>query len=140
VKKTINKPKWSRHAVIKYTLLQLSELAVIVFVLVLVRHWINYPVWVIWIAIPLLIVKDLIMFPFTWRAYDKANQNAMIGSEGTVTDKLSPDGYIRIQGELWRAIVIDSSSVIEEGETVTVRKIDGLTLHVQSESSQSLPL
>ena len=80
------------------------------------------------------------MFQFTWRAYDKANQNAMIGAEGTVTDMLSPSGYVRIQGELWRAIVIDSGSVIEEGETVTVRKIDGLTLHVQSESRQSLPL
>ncbi len=134
MKKTINKPKWSRHAVIKYTLLQLSELAVIVFVLVLVRHWINYPVWVVWLTIPLLIVKDVIMFQFTWRAYDKANQNAMIGVEGTVTDKLSPSGYVRIQGELWRAIVIDSGSVIEEGETVTVTNIDGLTLHVQSES------
>ena len=132
MKKVINKPKWSRHAVIKYTLLQLSELAVIVLVLVLVRNWINYPLWVIWITIPLMIVKDVIMFPFTWRAYDKANQNAMIGAEGTVTDKLSPDGYIRIQGELWRAIVINSSSVIAEGETVTVIKIDGLTLHVQS--------
>ena len=134
MKKTINKPKWSRHAVIKYTLLQLSELAVIVFVLVLVRHWINYPVWVVWLTIPLLIVKDVIMFQFTWRAYDKANQNAMIGAEGTVTDKLSPSGYVRIQGELWRAIVIDSGSVIEEGETATVTNIDGLTLHVQSES------
>ena len=134
MKKTINKPKWSRHAVIKYTLLQLSELAVIVFVLVLVRHWINYPVWVVWLTIPLLIVKDVIMFQFTWHAYDKANQNAMIGAEGTVTDKLSPSGYVRIQGELWRAIVIDSGSVIEEGETVTVTNIDGLTLHVQSES------
>ena len=134
MKKTINKPKWSRHAVIKYTLLQLSELAVIVFVLVFVRHWINYPVWVVWLTIPLLIVKDVIMFQFTWRAYDKVNQNAMIGAEGTVTDKLSPSGYVRIQGELWRAKVIDSGSVIEEGEKVTVINMDGLTLHVQSES------
>ena len=134
MKKTINKPKWSRHAVIKYTLLQLSELAVIVFVLVLVRQWYNYPAWVVWVTIPLLLVKDVIMFPYIWRAYDKANPNAMIGAEGTVTDKLSPSGYVRIQGELWRAIVIDSGSVIEEGETVTVTNIDGLTLHVQSES------
>jgi len=134
MKKPINKPKWSRHAVIKYTLLQLSELAVIIVLLILVRNWINYPLWVVWLAIPLLIVKDIIMFPFTWRAYDKANPNSMIGAEGTVTDTLSPSGYIRIQGELWRAIVIDSSSVIEVGETVTVRNIDGLTLHVQSES------
>ena len=136
--KSNNKPKWSRHAVIKYTLLQLSELAVIVVVLVLVRHWINYPVWVVWITIPLLIIKDVIMFPFTWRAYEKANPHSMIGAEGTVTDKLSPDGYIRIQGELWRAIVIDSGTVIEEGKTVTVTNIDGLTLHVQSESRKAL--
>jgi membrane protein implicated in regulation of membrane protease activity len=134
VNKANKKPKWSRHAVIKYTLLQFSELAVIIVLLILVRNLINYPLWVVWLAIPLLIVKDIIMFPFTWRAYDKANPNTMIGEEGTVTDKLSPSGYVRIQGELWRAIVIDSSSVIEVGETVTVRNIDGLTLHVQSES------
>ena len=131
--KAKNKPKWSRHTVIKYTLLQLSELAVIVILLVVVQRWFNYPVWVVWLSIPLLIVKDVIMFPFTWRAYDKANPNPMIGAEGTVTDKLSPDGYIRIQGELWRAKVINSSSAIEEGETVTVLKMEGLTLLVKAE-------
>ena len=134
----MNKPAWSRHAVIKYTLLQLSELLVIVFILVLVRHWINYPVWVVWLSIPLLIIKDVIMFPFTWRAYDKAHPNPMIGSEGMVTDTLSPYGYIRIQGELWRAKVTDSDSAIERGETVTVRNIDGLTLHVHSGSREAI--
>lgn len=130
----MKKPEWSRHAVIKYVLLQLVELTVAVLVLILIRHWINFPVWAVWLIITLLIIKDMVIFPFVWRAYDKANPNSMIGLHGTVIDQLSPSGYVRIQGELWRAKVIDKDAVIEKGETVTVINMNGLTLHVQSGS------
>lgn len=44
---------------------------------------------------------------------------------------LSPDGYVRLQGELWRAISVESD-IIEEGEDVEVVEVRGLTLLVST--------
>jgi membrane-bound ClpP family serine protease len=78
----------------------------------------------------LWIIKDVILFPFVWRAYEKNIPNSIIGSTGVAVDQLSPSGYVRINGELWRAKVIENDSIIEKGETVVVKGLDGLTLTV----------
>lgn len=78
------------------------------------------------------IIKDFILFPFVWRAYEINLPNSMVGSSGIAVDKLSPSGYVRINGELWRAKIIENESVIEKGATITVRDMDGLTLTVIS--------
>jgi membrane-bound ClpP family serine protease len=75
----------------------------------------------------------MILFPFVWRACEKGHPNTIIESKGTAVDRLSPSGYVRINGELWRAKVIESDSAIEKGEILTVRDLDGLTLVVQPE-------
>jgi membrane-bound ClpP family serine protease len=56
----------------------------------------------------------------------------MVGSSGIAVDQLSPSGYVRINGELWRAKINENESVIKKGETITVRCLDGLTLTVIS--------
>ncbi len=76
------------------------------------------------------------MFPFVWRAYDRSNSNSMIGLRGIASDRLSPSGYVRIHGELWRARVINGNSSIEKGEVVMVRGMRGLTLVVQSDKEE----
>jgi membrane-bound ClpP family serine protease len=63
--------------------------------------------------------------------------NSLIGSTGVAVDQLSPSGYVRINGELWRARVIENDSTIEKGETVVVKGVDGLTLTVIPFTSSS---
>ena len=68
----------------------------------------------------------------TYRLGKKAlDKKAMIspdvGSRGRTTTPISPKGYVRVRGELWRA---SSSSFIDVGEEVVVVGIDGMTLLV----------
>ena len=123
---------WSQQVLIKYSLFQLPGLALLILILVLLRYWINIPTWAVWTFISLLVIVDVIMYPFVWRAYDKDNPNSMSGSQGTATDRLFPSGYVRIKGELWRAEMIEGDSAIEKGDVVTVTGIRGLTLIVRS--------
>ena len=63
-----------------------------------------------------------------------AGLTAMVGSKGTVVNPLTPDGLVRIKGELWQATSADKS--IEVGEEVTVVGQDGLRLIVSKSSTQ----
>ena len=51
------------------------------------------------------------------------------GMKGTVTATLAPRGAVRVSNETWTAISLDGN-VINEGERVEVRKVDGLILTV----------
>jgi membrane protein implicated in regulation of membrane protease activity len=76
------------------------------------------------------------MFPFVWRVYDEGNYNPIFGSQGIAADSLSPNVYVRIHGEMWRAKVIEGCSFIRKCEVVTVTGIRGLTLIVQSDNKE----
>jgi membrane protein implicated in regulation of membrane protease activity len=54
----------------------------------------------------------------------------MIGARGIAKERLAPAGYVRIHGELWRAVKIGDVPAIEEGQPVRVKKMEGLTLFV----------
>ncbi|MSQ07161.1 MAG: nodulation protein NfeD [Dehalococcoidia bacterium] len=53
----------------------------------------------------------------------------VMGGRGTVTTALAPRGVVQMGSETWTA-VSDDGSVITEGESVQVTKIDGLVLTV----------
>ena len=55
---------------------------------------------------------------------------AIIGKEGIVIEDLNPEGYIRIDGEIWKAVSI-KGEVIKRGERVKVVSIKDLTLYVE---------
>lgn len=139
VKTAIHMPTWSRFAVIKYVLLQVLELACIIILLIVLKRWISFPSWSLWIVAFLVILKDLVMFPSTWRAYDKTPPASVIGTEGTVTNRCAPYGYVRIRGELWRSKVIGDHAVVDPGATVIVIDMEGLTLLVKPRFDDDTP-
>lgn len=57
-----------------------------------------------------------------------SGQERLIGMQGRVRKRLDPEGTVFVDGTLWRAVAQDPP--IEEGETVQVERVDGLTLHV----------
>jgi membrane protein implicated in regulation of membrane protease activity len=132
----MSKQKYSRRAVLRYSLIQLPELILMALVLALLGQWIHLPVWIVLVLISLLVIVNIIMFPFVWRAYDKGDSNPMFGTKAIAVDRLSPSGYVRIKGEMWRANVIEGGSFIKKGEVVTVTDIRGLTLLVQSDTKE----
>ena len=125
---------WSSQIVIRYSLLQLPAICLLFIGLVLVQRWVFVSDWVFWGSILFWVSKDIILFPFTWRAYDWESANgdrSMVGARGLTKDRLAPAGFIQIRGELWKAEVWGGGRPIEKGEKVKVREMKGLTLYVQ---------
>jgi membrane-bound serine protease (ClpP class) len=58
--------------------------------------------------------------------------DAMVGQLATVSHELAPQGTVELQGELWRAELVDGPNArIEPGQRVQVVSVDGLTLKVR---------
>ena len=55
--------------------------------------------------------------------------SVLIGSVGLVTDEINPIGVVLVGGETWTAVSVDDS-VISKGESIEVKRIDGLILTV----------
>lgn len=125
---------WSRRVVIRYSLLQLPELAGLILVLLLIRLWIDLPEWLEWAIVAAWVLKDVVLYPLVWRAYDDRGQgarDALIGKRGIAEERLAPSGYVRVRGELWRAEVWGTGAAIEKGEAVRIRDMEGLTVTVE---------
>ena len=125
---------WSGKVVLRYALLQIPFTALVVVVLILLREWIDLPIWFICALIALLVIKDIALFPFVWRAYDPespALANKMEGAQGIAIEDLHPTGYVEIGAERWQAEVTGDGPSIRRGQRVRVRGIRGLTLLVQ---------
>jgi membrane protein implicated in regulation of membrane protease activity len=119
---------------LRYILLNIPELAAVILILTIIQHWVVLPRWLFWSIIGFWIVKDALLFPFVWRAYDwerSGRSRSMIGERGIAKERLSPAGYVQVRGELWRAVKIDDGRVIEIGQSVKIVKMDGLTLFVE---------
>jgi membrane protein implicated in regulation of membrane protease activity len=119
---------------LRYILLNIPGLAAIILILIIIQHWVVLPLWLFWSIIVFWIVKDALLFPFVWRAYDwerPGRSRSMIGERGMAKKRLAPAGYVQIHGELWRAVKIDDGPPIEIGQSVKIVKMDGLTLFVE---------
>lgn len=130
----MKKPGWSVQVILRYTLYQIPGLALIISILILVWQWVDLPDWIFWGLITLWIAKDIILFPFVWRAYDRnrlKDLHTLIGAKGIVEERLSASGYVRVHGELWQAEVREDSLPIEKGEIVRIQGIHGLKLIVE---------
>jgi len=62
----------------------------------------------------------------------------MIGERGMAEERLNPEGYISVRGELWRAESIHDVSPIEKGDRIRICGIRGLTLLVEAERNDRL--
>lgn len=90
----------------KYLIIQLTQLAIIVGVLVVVRSFVHVPAWVIALVLGVWILKDIILYRWLWRAYaypDSDPLSELVGMEATVAQTLNPEGFVRVYGELWKA-------------------------------------
>jgi membrane protein implicated in regulation of membrane protease activity len=123
---------------IRYGLLTIPGMVVLVLILIVVRNWVPIPFWLQVTLILLWVAKEVILFPFIWRAYDHTRSEvsrSMIGERGLTRQRLAPAGYIRIQAELWKAEIMTGEPPIEKDEWVRVIEIEGLKLSVVPEKA-----
>jgi membrane-bound ClpP family serine protease len=131
--------QYSKKTIVRYTLLQLPGLLLIVLLVILVKRYFDFSWWFMGGIIVIWILKDIVLFPFVWRAYDwKSHEksHSMLGLVGNAVDRLAPEGYVKVRGELWRAEVIDRDMVVEQNRAVRVEAIRGLTLLVRPQKDQ----
>jgi membrane protein implicated in regulation of membrane protease activity len=123
-----------RGIVVRYALFQMPDLLILILILFALQWWMDLPVWLYGCIGGLWVIKDVLIFPFVWNAYEQprpGETKSLIGMEGISEERLDPSGYIRIHGELWQAEVMGKKAPIERGETVLVEGVYGLTLIVQ---------
>jgi membrane protein implicated in regulation of membrane protease activity len=125
---------WSGRALLKYTLLQIPGLIALVLILLLAKRWVDLPVWLNISILTLWIVKDAVLFPFVWRAYDKEQPGdplSMIGQRAIAQERLNPNGYASVRGELWKVEIAEGEPPVEEGTVLRVKEMQGLKLVVE---------
>jgi membrane-bound ClpP family serine protease len=123
----------------RYLLLMIPGDLLLVLVLMVAQQWFPVSRWLFWALIACAILKDVIMFPFVWRAYDwerPSPYHSVIGERGLVKSRLDPAGTIQVRGELWKAECRDADQAIESGQFVQVLEMNGLTLVVEPWSSR----
>ncbi|HHP7233819.1 MAG TPA: NfeD family protein [Desulfobacterales bacterium] len=125
--------KFQPRLLIRYALLQLPGTLLLVVVVAGIQRWWNFPVWASVTVVAMWVAKDVVLYPFLWRAYDwdrESDNFSMVGREGTVVEPLDPTGYVRVRGELWKASVPAGHSPVPRGQAVTVTAVCGLRLIV----------
>lgn len=120
----------------RYTLLQVPGwiITAVVLAIPLELGFISFRVAAILFAI--LLLKDAAVYPFVRRAYEPVGSNRvedLIGHLAEVRRELSPDGFVWLRGELWRAQADVTDDPIALGTRVRVVGVRGLTLIVERE-------
>jgi len=87
----------------------------------LLHRWLNIPLWVASGVLVVWVIKDYALYPLLGSAYELDHRrpiDRLVGEHGTASDALSPSGYIRVRGELWRARSEDVKVDVEVAEDV----------------------
>ncbi len=124
------------RTVIRYTLMQLPELIILVIALFLVKRYVVIPWLVLGGIISFWVIKDVILYFYTWRAYIPRDDDSMTGKRGIALERIVDIGYIDIKGEKW--IALNGSDIpIVKGNNVIVIDRKGLTLAVMAEGNKN---
>jgi membrane-bound serine protease (ClpP class) len=116
--------RYTAHIVITTLLEEAALVAVVLWLLP--EFGINVPLWGLILMMIALGVYDYITYRLGRKALDrKPIFSPDVGSRGRTTTPISPTGYVRVNGELWRA---SASSTIGAGEEIAVAGMEGMTL------------
>jgi membrane protein implicated in regulation of membrane protease activity len=119
------KPRRYTALTITTSLLEEAALAAAVLWL-LPRVGINIPIWGLVLMMAALGVYNYINYRLSKKALARKPMiSPEIGSRGRTITPVSSTGYVRVNGELWRA---SSTSTIDAGEEITVVGIQKMTL------------
>ena len=128
---------WSRHAVGKYTALQVPAAALAGLVLWLLWRYEVLPAWLAWSAFVLWVAKDVVLFFYLWPAYEPGGDAGMFSPVGHMGIAVgdTEGGYlrVRVRGETWRARPEPGHGSIRSGQNVRVVDRQGLLLVVRPE-------
>jgi membrane-bound serine protease (ClpP class) len=122
-------------ALLRYLFFQIPGWAIGAVIALGLVHWNVIPSWVAVIGFFGLVLKDLAFYPLLRVAYEtrvRSGSEALVGKKGIAQSDLAPEGYIRINLELWRAVADSAGEIIVSGTEVEVVRAEGMTLIVRA--------
>jgi membrane-bound ClpP family serine protease len=121
---------------LRYLLFQIPQWFVLALFLWLLIDQNAAPLWATQVFFIVWVLKDLAIYPWVRRAYEtdvKTGAERLIGATGITQEPLDPEGFIKINGELWKARVDAANQPVDRNSRVKVRATSGLILLVESE-------
>ncbi len=128
--------RWHTYYSIISTVVEEAAIAALI-LWILPIFGIVLPPWALWSALVVFAIYSYIMYRIGHPtiSYKKVNApESIVGSTGVVEKALTPDGFVRVRGELWKARSDDGN--VAKGQEVTVSGIDGLRLTVKKPIDQ----
>jgi membrane-bound serine protease (ClpP class) len=124
---------------LKYVLFQIPGWIMSGAFLALLVHWELIATWLAVLGFVLWLVKDLVLYPFFRRAYEPSATGSatLVGALGVAEGNLAPAGFIRVRGELWRAVASPADKVVPAGTEVEVVKAERMELFVRPVAARS---
>lgn len=119
----------------RYMLFQVPGLLIDAAVLAALMEWWNLPLWAAAAIFALLVAKDFVLYPFLKVGYEtreKSGIERLIGERGVVKHRLDPEGYVLVNGELWKARPAGEATPLEPGTRVRVTAHEGMLLVVEA--------
>ena len=116
----------------RYYLFQIPGWILAAMLLVVLRSWLGLPAWVVLTVLGVVVLKDVVCYPFLRKAYQLEASGAaqLVGLRGVARDPLDPTGYVYVHGELWRARTEAGAAAIPAGIEVRVVQGHRMTLTV----------
>ena len=118
----------------RYVLFQVPGWIIAAVVVTGLWHWGLFPAWLSLFCFSGWVLKDFILFPLVRKAYEtavKTGSDALVGARGIAEGNLAPEGYVRIRGELWRAVNNSGDQIISSGTEVEILSAEGMKVFVR---------
>jgi membrane protein implicated in regulation of membrane protease activity len=119
---------------IKYLLFQIPGWIIAAAVLTALVHWEFLTKGIAGLCFFGWLLKDLLLYPFFRRAYEPGVTGSarLVGSKGIAEGDLTPKGYIRVRGELWRAVASPADHVLRSGTEVEIIGAERMEVFVRA--------
>jgi membrane protein implicated in regulation of membrane protease activity len=118
----------------RYLLFQIPGWLVVSLILWLLVGWAIVPLWAAVAFFAAWLIKDLAVYPWVHRAYrigEKTGTERLIGAKAIAQERLDPEGYVKLNGELWKARVDSHQQSVPAKTVVKVQAARGMTLIVE---------
>ena len=110
----------------------LKGAVLLLIILWLLPLWgINIPMWGLILIVVAFLIYEIVTFRLGRKALERKPAiwaEAIVGCCGKATTQLIPDGYVKVNGELWHALSSDTN--INEGDDIVVVEMNRLILKV----------
>jgi membrane protein implicated in regulation of membrane protease activity len=119
---------------LRYWLLQIPGMVAAAAVLAALVRWGDLAPRLALLLFALWVLKDLAFYPVLRVAYQPASGREvreLVGAIGTARGELAPSGYVRVEGELWRAEATPEAGTIRDGGRVRIVAKRSMSLLVE---------